>query len=94
MRAREAFDLAVLTVEYRCRVNCLAAANLAAKRQDLRSVSTGGKIERSICDQCPRMRRSLATNTKSEDVSLQTHSLGSSRNRVKMVTRVAWGNLA
>ena len=83
VRAREAANLAFLTV-WGPLSRCLEAARLAAKRQDLRIVSTGGKIEvlsaigvlRGVATS--RRRRSHATNTKSEDVSLQTDCLRSS----------------
>ena len=80
-------------------MRCLEAARLAAKPEDLRSISTGGKNFPSAIDvlrgvASTRMCRSCAT--KSEDVSLQTNHLHSSAINsgvLKIRTHLAWENI-
>ena len=80
-------------------MRCLEAARLAAKPEDLRSISTGGKNFPSAIDvlrgvASTRMCRSCAT--KSEDVSLQTnhlHSLAINSGVLKIHTHLAWENI-
>ena len=100
MTGRDASDLVTLTVlgPLLC---CFEAAHLAANPQGLRSLSTGGKIERSaigvLRDVASSWKHWLcAMNTKSEDVSLQADCLHSSAidpGVLKIVTRLAWENV-